>query len=117
MPRITISKQTRDHIRAFLALGEQLSNEQGEETTLDLCAESLILLGIRYVLDGLWRPHEPDIHVRTLHLLAAAYPHQVLPFLADILREGGKAMMEREEQGAPFGFRPQQASPPAAPGL
>jgi len=117
MPRITISKQTLDHVRAFLALGEQLCDEQGEEATLDLCAETLILLGIRAVLDGLWRPQEPDIHVQTLHLLAAAYPHQVLPFLAHIMREGGKAMRELEEQEAPFGFRPQQPSPPAAPSL
>jgi len=90
MPRITINKQTRDHVLAFLALGEHLSDDQGEEMTLDLCAETLILLGIRHVLDGLWRPQEPDIHARTLHLLAGAFPQQVLPFLAHIMREGGK---------------------------
>ncbi len=102
MPRIQISSQTRDHIQAFLALGDQL---QGEQMTLDLCAESLILLGIRAVLDGLWRPHDTDIHVQTLHQLAAAYPQQVLPFLAYVLQEGER--IRPEAAGAPFGFHPQ----------
>ncbi len=117
MPRIQISRETRDHLRAFLALGEQLQGdqEQGEEMTLDLCAESLILLGIRTVLDGLWRPHDTDIHIQTLHQLAAAYPQQVLPFLAYVLQEGERIGREQEEQERPFGFHLQQANSPTSP--
>jgi hypothetical protein len=102
MPRITISRDTIKHLKAFVSLGNRL---QGEPTTVDECAEVLILLGIRSILDGLWRPHEPDTLIETLQGLASRCPEHVYPYLAEILDAGHAAQQEKASQAPVLGFR------------
>ncbi|HYV39718.1 MAG TPA: hypothetical protein VE988_28780 [Gemmataceae bacterium] len=102
MPRINISRDTLKRLRAFQDLGEQLA---GEPMTLELCAESLMALGMRAILDGLWKPHEPDTLIETLQKLAARCPEQVYPFLAEVLKTGEQIRQESEKEAPVFGFR------------
>src|SRR5690348_1275788 len=103
MPRITISRDTYERLKAFQGLGEQLL---GGPTTVEQCAEGLMFMGMRAILDGLWRPQEPDVLVETLQKLAAAHPQQVYPFLAEVLKAGDRIEQEREREVPAFGFQP-----------
>jgi hypothetical protein len=104
MPRLNISRDTYNRLKAFLALGEQLL---GESMTVEQCAEALMFMGMRATLDGIWKPHDPNTLIDTLQNLATTYPQQVYPFLADILKTGQQIIQEREQDSPTLGFRPQ----------
>jgi hypothetical protein len=103
MPRINVSRDTYERLQAFLALGDQL---QGEPMTIELCAEALIFMGMRSILDGLYRQLDPDTLIETLQKLAEAHPQQVYPFMATVLKTGNQIAQEQEREIPPFGFRP-----------
>lgn len=107
MPRITISRETARSIRAFQTLSDQLL---GESLPPEQCAEALILTGLRAILDGLWRQHNPDILIETLQKLAARFPEQVYPFLAEVLVTGERIKQERAREAPVLGFRSQPGS-------
>jgi hypothetical protein len=110
MPRLNISPDTLARVKAFQSLGEQLL---GEPMTVKQCAESLIRMGIRAILDGVWKPHEPDTLIETLQKLAEVHPQQVYPFLAEVLKIGERLEQERERQADMLGFRPQSVGGPS----
>jgi hypothetical protein len=103
MPRLNISRDTYERLKSFQSLGEQL---QGEPMTVEQCAEALIFMGMRAILDGLWKPHDLDTLIETLQKLAATHPHQVYPFLAEVLKTGERIEQERERDTPSFGFHP-----------
>lgn len=102
MPQITVTDDTLVRVEAFRRLGEQLGSD---EMTLDLCAESLILFGIKAILDEIWKPHDSNTLIQTLQKLAERHPNEVFNFLADVLKTGDKIERERLRQAMPFGFR------------
>ena len=102
MPRITISRDTLKHLKAFRSLEERL---QGELMTVDQCAEVLIILGIRSILDGLWKPQDPNTLIETLQGLAARCPEHVYPYLAEILDAGQTVLQAQASQAPVLGFR------------
>jgi hypothetical protein len=102
MPAINVSDDTYARIQAFLRLGGQLADA---ELTPEVCGEALILFGMKAILEGLWKPHEPEILVQTPQGLAGRHPKEVMDFVADVL-ETGATIQEQEalEATKPFGF-------------
>jgi hypothetical protein len=102
MPAINVTDDTYGRIQAFLRLGGHLADG---ELTPEICGEALILFGMQAILEGLWRPHEPDTLLNTLQGLAGRHPKEVMDFVADVL-ETGAAIQEQEalEAERPFGF-------------
>jgi hypothetical protein len=107
MPRIKINRDTLAHVKAFHALGEQLL---GEPMTVEQCAEALLFMGMRAIVEGIWKPHDPDTLLMTLQKLAEAHPQQVYPFLVEVLKIGKQLAQERERDVPFFGFRSQPAA-------
>jgi hypothetical protein len=105
MPRINVCRDTVNRLRAFLSLAEHLEREP---MTVDQCAEVLIALGMRSLVEGLWRTQNPDVLIETLQGLANRCPEQVYPFIAEILRTGEAVLQAQENRTPTLGFR----SPP-----
>ncbi len=102
MPTINVTDDTYTRIQAFLRLGGHLGDS---ELTPDLCGEALILFGMKAVLEGLWKPHEPHTLIQTLQGLADRHPKEVMAFLADMMETGAAIQQQKaEEAGRPFGF-------------
>jgi hypothetical protein len=106
MPRLNISRDTFARLKAFHPLGDQL---QGEPLTMEQCAEALIVLGMRAILDGVWKPHDQDTLIETLQKLAEGCPQLVYLFLASVLATGGLIVQEQERQAPVLGFRAHSA--------
>ena len=101
MAQINVTDSTYARVQAFRPLGEWLA---GDEMTLDVCAEALILFGITAILNGLWKPHNAETLIQTLQKLADRHPNEVFNFLTDVLNTGDEVERERLRQEIPFGF-------------
>lgn len=107
MPRINVSRDLYEHLKAFQALGDHL---QGESMTIEQCAEALIFMGIQSILDGLYRQVDAEVLIETLKKLAAAHPQQVYPFMASVLKNGSRIAEEQQREAPVLGFRAPSAA-------
>lgn len=101
MPRITVSKEMHKRLEEFKRVVEAVLEE---DLSLDDCAETILGLGIDYMLDDLLGPLESTVLLRSFQQLGAKYPVQVYRYIAETLKEGAAAQ-EQEAMRRRLGFR------------
>jgi hypothetical protein len=101
VPQINVGDDTYARIKAFKPFGEELG---GCEMSMDLCAETLILIAMQMISKALWGQQDGEALVQTLQKLTARHPDEVYGFLADVWKAIHEDERERLRQQIPFGF-------------
>ncbi len=101
MPQLSVSSDMHARLVEFKPVVEAVIQEQ---IGFEQHVESVLDLGLNYMLTMIIGGSEPETLVRSIQLLAAKSPAVVYPFVVEMLTAGA-ATREQEELRRQIGFR------------
>src|SRR3989344_1681770 len=104
-PKIEISKELNDRIKAFKEVIEAVIDEKMK---LNDCVELILDKGINSMVEDLLGNVEPAILLQSFQQLGTKHPAEVYSYIAETLRRGGK--INKEELKKTLGFQVNESS-------